>query len=79
MIWRTNIHCREVYLLLEIVFHALITSQLDYCSSLDVGLAQARLLALDKLHQVQNAADRFLTGTWKRDLILFVLASLHWN
>ncbi len=60
---------------LEIVIHALISSRLDYCSSLYIGLPQS---TLSRLQMVQNAAARFLTGTKKRDHITPVLASLHW-
>ncbi len=60
---------------LEIVIHALISSRLDYCNSLYIGLPQS---TLSRLQMVQNAAARFLTGTKKRDHITPVLASLHW-
>ncbi len=60
---------------LEIVIHALISSHLDYCNSLYIGLPQS---TLSRLQMVQNAAARFLTGTKKRDHITPVLASLHW-
>ncbi len=69
----------ELYVLsskdLEIVIHALISSRLDYCNSLYIGLPQS---TRSRLQMVQNAAARFLTGTKKRDLItrpcLIVLA-----
>ncbi len=60
---------------LEIVIHAQISSRLDYCNSLYIGLPQS---TLSRLQMVQNAAARFLTGTKKRDHITPVLASLHW-
>ncbi len=60
---------------LERVIHALISSHLDYCNYLDIGLTQSTLY---RLQMVQNAAARFLTGTKKRDHITSVLASLHW-
>ncbi len=60
---------------LEIVIHALISSRLDYCNSLYIGLPQS---TPSRLQMVQNAAARFLTGTKKRDHITPVLASLHW-
>ncbi len=60
---------------LEIVIHALISSRLDYCNYLYIGLPQS---TLSRLQMVQNAAARFLTGTKKRDHITPVLASLHW-
>ncbi len=60
---------------LEIVIHAFITSRLDYCNSLYVGLPQS---SLSRLQMVQNTAARLLTGTKKRDHSSPVLASLHW-
>ncbi len=59
----------------EIVIHALISSRLDYCNSLYIGLSQSTLFLL---HMVQNAAARFLTVIKKRDHITPVLPSLHW-
>lgn len=60
---------------LEIVIHAFITSRLDYCNSLYLGLPQA---SLRRLQLVQNAAARLLTGTRRREHITPILASLHW-
>jgi len=60
---------------LERVIHAFITTRLDYCNSLYVGVNQATLY---RLQIVQNAAARLLTGTRKREHIMPVLASLHW-
>ncbi len=59
----------------ESVIHAFITSRLDYCNSLYVGLDQS---SLQRLQLVQNAAARLLTGTKKYEHITPVLASLHW-
>ena len=60
---------------LEKVIHAFITSRLDYCNSLYVGISQSEL---NRLQLVQNAAARLLTGTKKREHITPVLRSLHW-
>ena len=60
---------------LEMVIHAFITSRLDYCNSLLIGIDQA---SLKRLQLVQIAAARLLTGTKKRDHITPVLSSLHW-
>lgn len=60
---------------LEKVTHAFISSRLDYCNSLYVGVGQAQI---SRLQLIQNAAARLLTGTRKRDHISPVLASLHW-
>ncbi len=51
---------KEIVQILEIVIHALISSRLDYCNSLYIGLPQS---TLSRLQMVQNAAARFLTGT----------------
>ncbi len=60
---------------LDKVIHAFITSRLDYCNSLYLGLPKS-LLA--RLQMVQNAAARLLTGAKKHDHITPILASLHW-
>uniref|UniRef100_A0A3P9MP71 Reverse transcriptase domain-containing protein n=1 Tax=Oryzias latipes TaxID=8090 RepID=A0A3P9MP71_ORYLA len=59
----------------ETVIHAFVTTRLDYCNSLYVGTPHS---SLSRLQLVQNAAARLLTGTWKREHITPVLASLHW-
>ena len=51
------------------------TSILDYCNSLYIGINQ---VSISRLQLVQNAAARLLTGTRKREHITPVLASLHW-
>jgi len=60
---------------LEKTIHAFISSRLDYCNALYIGLNQA---SLHRLQLVQNAAARFLTNTRKYDHITPVLLSLHW-
>ena len=60
---------------LEKVIHAFITSRLDYCNSLYLGLP---LTLVARLQMVQNAAARLLTNTKKCEHITPVLASLHW-
>ena len=60
---------------LEMVIHAFITSKLDYCNSLYLGLPQS---SLRRLQPVQNAAAHLLTGTRRREHITPILASLHW-
>ena len=59
----------------ETVIHAFITTRLDYCNALYVGVSQA---SLSRLQLVQNSAARLLTETRKREHITPVLASLHW-
>ena len=55
--------------------HAFITSKIDYCNALFVGLP-AKLT--DKLQKVQNAAARMVTGSRKYDHITPELFKLHW-
>ncbi|KAI2649140.1 hypothetical protein H4Q32_020355 [Labeo rohita] len=50
----------------EKVIHAFITTRLDYCNSLYVGISQT---ALSRLQLVQNAAARLLAGVQKQDHI----------
>ena len=51
---------------LERVINAFVTSRLDYCNALYVGMDQA---SIKRLQLVQNAAARLLTGHKKRDHI----------
>lgn len=55
------------------VIRAFITSRLDDCNSLYVGVSQSTLSGLQLL---QNAAARLWTGTWKSEHITPVLSSL---
>lgn len=59
----------------ETIIHAFISTQLDYCNSLYVGLP---LTSISRLQMVQNAAARLLTGSRKQDHITPILRSLHW-
>ncbi|XP_061490034.1 tRNA-splicing endonuclease subunit Sen15 isoform X1 [Rhineura floridana] len=60
---------------LPLVVHALVTSRLDYCNALYVGLP---LKTTQKLQLVQNAAAHLLTNSRHRDHITPVLFDLHW-
>lgn len=60
---------------LETVIQSFISSRLDYCNSLYLGLAKS---SLSRLQMVQNTAASLLTGTRKREHISSILASLHW-
>ncbi len=55
--------------------HTFVTSRLDYRSSLYVDAPRSRV---SRLHLVQNAAARLLTGKCKYKTITPVLISLHW-
>lgn len=57
------------------VSHAFISSRLDYCNSLYIGMSQSNI---SRLQMVQNAAARLLTGIRKFDHISPILQSLHW-
>ena len=54
---------------------AFITCRLDYCNSLLYGVSNYRL---QKVHSVQNAAARLITGTQRCERITPVLQRLHW-
>lgn len=60
---------------LETVIHAFISTRLDYCNALYVGISQS---LISRLQLVQNAAARLLTGIKKREHITPVLKRLHW-
>ena len=57
------------------VVHAFITSRLDYCNSLILGLSQ---ILFQKLQRIQNIAARLVTGCRKFDHITPLLKELHW-
>lgn len=60
---------------LEKVIHVFISSRLDYCNALYVGLNQS---FISRLQLVQNFVARFLTNTSRRAHITPVLYTLHW-
>lgn len=59
----------------EKLIHAFISSRLDYCNALLVGIPGRRL---QKLQHIQNCAARVLMRRRKYDHITPVLKSLHW-
>ena len=54
---------------------ALITSRLDYCNSLLIGIPSEQL---NRLQRIQNKAARLVTLTKRRESITPVLQNLHW-
>ncbi|XP_062825481.1 uncharacterized protein LOC134295910 [Anolis carolinensis] len=60
---------------LATVVHALLTSRLDYCNTLYVGLP---LKTAQKLQLVQWAAARLITGAAYREHTTPLLSQLHW-
>ena len=60
---------------LKTVVHTLVTSRLNFCNVLYIGLP---LCLVQKLQLVQNMAESLVTGTPKGADITLVLKSLHW-
>ena len=58
-----------------LVLHAFVTTRLDYCNALYMGVSGS---SIARLQLVQNAAARLLTRTRKYEHISPILASLHW-
>ena len=59
----------------ETLVHAFISSKLDFCNALLLGLPQS---AIDRLQYVQNCAARLVTRTRSLEHIAPVLRRLHW-
>ena len=59
----------------ETLVHAFVSSKLDYCNALLIGLPKYQI---DRLQSVLNTAARIITFTCKYDHITPVLVRLHW-
>ena len=59
----------------ETVIHAFVTSRLDYCNALFIGLSAS---SISKLQYFQNSAARLLTHTKRSAHITPILHDLHW-
>lgn len=59
----------------EKLVHAFVSTRLDYCNALLVGISNKNI---QKLQYIQNCAARILTKARKFDHITPVLKSLHW-
>ena len=59
----------------ERLIHAFVTSHLDYCNGLYVGLPNSTLAPLQR---IQNTAARLVTKTRKHEHITPILKSFHW-
>jgi len=59
----------------KMLVHAFISSRLNYCNQLFVGVSGQ---LLDKLQSIHNTAARLVTGARKFDRVTPVTRQLHW-
>ncbi len=60
---------------LKMAVHSLVSSKMDYCNSLLIGLPKSHI---SKLQHVMNCAARLVSGVGKFEHITPVLRDLHW-
>ncbi len=60
---------------LKMAVHSLVSSKMDYCNSLLIGLPKSHI---GKLQHVMNCAARLVSGVGKFEHITPVLKDLHW-
>ena len=60
---------------LKMAVHSLVSSKMDYCNSLLIGLPKVHL---NHLQHVMNFAARLVSGVGKSEHITSVLKCLHW-
>lgn len=57
------------------IAQSILSSQLDYCNAVLIGLPDT---TVNRLQKIQNTAARIVTGSRRHDHITPVLAELHW-
>ena len=70
----TNNGCNECCSTSTLV-HAFISSRIDYCNSVFIGISGPLLQRLQAIH---NAAARLITGTRRSQHVTLILRQLHW-
>ena len=60
---------------LKTAVHAFISSKLDYCNSILIGLPASQIL---RLQNIMNSSARLISGVKKFDHITPILKDLHW-
>ena len=60
---------------LETAVHAFISSKLDYCNSILIGLPASQI---SRLQNIMNSCARLISGVKKFDHITLILKDLHW-
>ncbi len=61
--------------MMQTLIHAFVSSRLDYCNALFIGLPAT---SIARLQYIQNPAARILTRSKRSAHITSILADLHW-